>query len=262
MACKIFNAFEGCMEELAYQRPALHDMDPEVFPSGAPFSKSLIEISGSSEAGKSMLLWRLMARCLTPTYFGGRNCDIIFIDLQHKFDMEHFARQIKRLVSSSGEQYTTTELEEVVEKSLESIHLLNCYNSKDFDVALEFADGLLLKHSDCAMIAIDGLDRFYWLDTYVRRIRMQTHYLRNVERIRNLCERHGVCCAYTVDTNYLGVKRVGGVEGNAPGNVALRTNVNVEHRLYLQFRKNGERFLNERPVEIRDDGLHFINTQQ
>ncbi|XP_017476081.1 PREDICTED: DNA repair protein XRCC2 [Rhagoletis zephyria] len=259
MNCKIFNAFEGCMGEIAYRRPTLHDLDTEVFANDAPLSKSLTEISGPAEAGKSMLLWRLMARCLAPTYFGGRNCDIIFIDLRHKFDIEHFQKQIRRMVVSSTEQHTATELEEVVEKCLDSIHWLSCYSSNHFDAALETADILLMKHPDCALIAIDGLDAFYWLDTYARRIRMQTHYSRNVDRLRSLCDRHSVCCAYTVDTNYINAKRAKGTDANALGHPPLPTNVKVEHRLHLELRKNGERLLNERLVDIKDDGLYFLN---
>ncbi|CAD7015165.1 uncharacterized protein LOC101462603 [Ceratitis capitata] len=254
MACEIFNAFEGCIEELANQRPSLHDLDTELLPVNAPKSKSLIEISGVAEAGKSKLLWRLMAHCLAPTYFGGRNCDLIFIDMRHKFDLEHFKKQIFHLVASSGEPCTDGELNMMLEKCLDSIHLLNCYTPKHFDAALEIADGLLLKHSDCAMIAIDGLDAFYWLDTYEHRIRMQTHYARNVERVRQLCERHGICCAYTVDANYLGAKKTFGPPPFA-------SSVNVEYRLQLQLGKNGERTLNGKPAEIIEDVLHIVKQQ-
>ncbi|XP_067631063.1 DNA repair protein XRCC2 [Eurosta solidaginis] len=261
MACKVFNAFEGCIGELANQRLTLQDIDTELFPDGAPLNKSLIEISGSSEAGKSMLLWRLMIRCLPPTYFGGRNGDVIFIDLRHKFECEYFAEQIKHFVISSGEPHTLAELDGVAEKCLDSLHLLNCYTPKHFEAALELTEALLIKHTDCALIAIEGLDAFYWLDTYARRQRMQIHYSRNVERLRNLCERHGICCAYTVDANYLAAKRSKGVDGSEADQCACAPNVKVDHKLYLERRSSGERYLNGIPVEIRDNGLHFVKAR-
>lgn len=261
MACQVFNAYEGCVEEMANQRPSLEDIDREIFPDNSPKAKSLIEISGASESGKRVLLWRLMARCLTPTYFGGRNCDLIFVDLRHKFDTESFEQQILRLVAASGEQYSEAELQVMVEKCFDSMHILNCYSSKHFKAALEIVDGLLVKHSDCSLVAIDGLDAFYWLDTYERRIRMQKHYARNVERLRRLCDRHGVCCAYTINTNYLSGKKLKDVDNNILSRTLLQTSVKVEYRLQLQLGINGERTLNGMPVEIRDNSLYVLKKQ-
>ncbi|XP_069964398.1 DNA repair protein XRCC2 [Bactrocera oleae] len=261
MACQVFNAYEGCVEEMANQRPSLQDIDIEIFSENSPKARSLIEISGASESGKSVLLWRLMARCLTPTYFGGRNCDLIFIDLRHKFDAESFEEQIIRLVAASGEQHTTAELRVMVEKCFDSLHLLNCYNSKHFKAALEIVDGLLVKYSDCSLVVIDGLDAFYWLDTYERRIRMQTHYVRNVERLRRLCDRHGVCCAYTINTNYLGAKKLKGVDDNIFERTSMQTSVKVEYKLQLQLASNGERTLNGMAVEIRDNSFYVVEKQ-
>ncbi|XP_028895927.2 DNA repair protein XRCC2 [Zeugodacus cucurbitae] len=258
MAREVFNAFEGCVEEMANQRPSLQDMDIEVFPANSPKAKSLIEISGTTESGKSLLLWRLMVRCLTPTYFGGRNCDLIFIDLRHKFDIESFEQQILSLVAASGEQHTAAESQSVVEKCFDSMHLLNCYSSKHLKAALEIVDGLLLKHSDCSMVAIDGLDAFYWLDTYECRIRRQTHYARNVERLRKLCDRHGVCCAYTVNATYLSAKKLKDLDDNMLGRKSLQKSVKVEHKLQLQLANNGERTLNGMPVEIRQHSLFVV----
>uniref|UniRef100_A0A0A1XMZ9 DNA repair protein XRCC2 n=1 Tax=Zeugodacus cucurbitae TaxID=28588 RepID=A0A0A1XMZ9_ZEUCU len=206
MAREVFNAFEGCVEEMANQRPSLQDMDIEVFPANSPKAKSLIEIS----------------------------------------------------VAASGEQHTAAESQSVVEKCFDSMHLLNCYSSKHFKAALEIVDGLLLKHSDCSMVAIDGLDAFYWLDTYECRIRMQTHYARNVERLRKLCDRHGVCCAYTVNATYLSAKKLKDLDDNMLGRKSLQKSVKVEHKLQLQLANNGERTLNGMSVEIRQHSLFVV----
>ncbi|XP_037941531.1 uncharacterized protein LOC119674464 [Teleopsis dalmanni] len=171
---------------MAHKRPFLDNLDANILPCGGLKPKSLVEISGASNTGKSLVLNQLIARCLPPTYFGGKYCDAILIDLGHKFSVQHFEKLVTRVINESGEKCTPAENITVIHNCLNSVTALNCYTAEDFDLAFDIVEDILWENQNVSLLAIDTLDAFYWADTHKKLVRMTTHYNKLVTKLKQL----------------------------------------------------------------------------
>lgn len=202
----VISAYTAVIQQLAEARPTIESIGIDIFPDGGPTPMSLVEISGRPNSGKTAVLSEIMARCLPPTYFSGRYCDVIFLNLDHKLSIPNFVKNIKRIIVDSGEPSTLHEVDSVVESCLDSIQIINCFSSEEFDLAIESLEDILLANRNVALVAIDNIEAFYWNDVHKKLVRMSTHYNRHVRKLKNICEAHKISCVYTVDSNCLETK--------------------------------------------------------
>lgn len=247
----VTSAYEAVVQELAALRPPIDNLDTKLFSCGGPRPNTLIEISGFPNSGKTELLTHIMARCLPPTYFDCKYSDILFINMGHKFSIPKFREYLKRFICESKEKCTLEECNEVIESSLESTTVLNCYSANEFDLSFDLMEDILFKNRYINLIAIDDLDAFYWHDTFQKLVKMRSHYAKMIARLRSLCETHKVCCAYTVNSNYLEFRK-----STSSSNYAK---ISPEYTFRLKLLPNGSRTLNDSAITINESGIRFLD---
>uniref|UniRef100_A0A1B0BRM4 Methionyl/Leucyl tRNA synthetase domain-containing protein n=1 Tax=Glossina palpalis gambiensis TaxID=67801 RepID=A0A1B0BRM4_9MUSC len=92
---------------------------PELFLDDGLQSKSLVKILGANGSGKSVVLFQIMARAVLSNWPQGSYCEIMFIDLTHKFDEINFANNhLKRTLTRTHETTLTPENENKITKML------------------------------------------------------------------------------------------------------------------------------------------------
>lgn len=85
-------------------RPSLLHLDDVLFPDG-PKPGDVIQISGEVSVGKSMLLLKLLTKCLLPKeqesiQIGGLGAGVILIDTDHNISIIRLATFIEGIISN------------------------------------------------------------------------------------------------------------------------------------------------------------------
>ncbi|XP_065361593.1 DNA repair protein XRCC2-like [Calliphora vicina] len=248
----ILSGYQFKIKSIATQRPALKNIWNEVFPANGPQAKSLVEISGAPGTGKRILLYELMARATLSTCFGGKDSQVIFVDLCHKFDASSFTEYVKNVMNKNVSATSHRSLENSVKYPCESIIHLPCYLPDQFEFAFKDIEELLCDHKRVSLVAIDGLDTFYWDDCNTQLQRMTTHYKKLIQRLKPICQEHNICCAYTVDANYLLPKSK---------RSAYFPHSQIDYKLKLVKHIDGRRYLNDSPIEINCNGIEFLTNK-
>ncbi|XP_037827692.1 uncharacterized protein LOC119615756 [Lucilia sericata] len=244
----ILSGYQFMVKSIANQRPALNNIWSEVFPANGPQAKSLIEISGASGTGKRIVLYELMARASLPIYYGGKYSQIIFVDCCQKFDWDFY----KKCVENVMNQNVLICSQKAVRYNYESIIHLPCYLADQFEFAFVDIEELLWDYKKVSLLAIDGLDTFYWDDCNTQLQRMTTHYKKLLQRLKSLCQEHNICCAYTVDANYVLPKSK--INAYFPHSL-------IDYKLKLVKHSDGRRYFNDSPIEINNNGIEFTNNK-
>lgn len=233
LSTMIANGYQIIMRQKAGRRPLLENIWPEVFPMGFPLGKTLTEISGQPATGKSLILYHIMARAVIPREYGGKSSKVIFIDAKHKTGVVDFKKCLLNVALDTANANNPPAEPDVLNKCLESVIYLACYSTEQFQIALDDLEDLLWDHGDVALLAIDGLDTFYWEDCYRKVLRMSTHYHKLCQRIKPICQESNISCMYTLDTNYLKRRH----KYHPPSNL-------VDYKLNMVMKNNGRRYLN------------------
>ncbi|XP_073811363.1 X-ray repair cross complementing 2 isoform X3 [Musca autumnalis] len=199
----IASGYQLMVQSKADKRPSLENLWPNVFPPDTPKHSSLTEITG--EENEALLL-NVIARTILPKQYGGKSSQVILFDLNHKMDeIDKYllnAMSLNEHFSQEDRNFT----DEIVKECLNSIIYISCYSAEQFDLAIEELEDLLWDNENVSLLAIDGLDAFYWDDCYDRLRRMITHYRKLCQRLQKICKEHKICCIYTVETNYVQAK--------------------------------------------------------
>ncbi|KAH8415797.1 hypothetical protein KR222_001149, partial [Zaprionus bogoriensis] len=168
-------------------------LNSDIFPAGGPEPTALVELSGPPKSGKTLLLMQLVAQCLT-------RCDVVLLNASHKIDAPLLGQLVSAAVRSTHEHATPAELQQLCEKSMNSLEVYNCYCSQDMELTLKALEQfLLLENERISLIAVDALCEFYWLDEPQRKY---TYYMNWLARLKKICNRFYVCCIYTVDSSF------------------------------------------------------------
>ncbi|XP_055919065.1 uncharacterized protein LOC129951081 [Eupeodes corollae] len=250
----IFNAFELLVAQKASIRPKLHSLSTDLFPSNGPAAKSLIEITGPSNSGKTLLLNEIIALTILPTYFNGKESNVILIDLDHKLSIPHLMKVAEKIIKNSGEKTSQEDIQFTIELRMQSVQIINCYTPDQLEMAMDTLEDLLVANPDIALLAIDNIGAFYWLDTEKKLLKKETHYRNHITRLKNICRKHNIVCAYTMETNYIQSK-------------GLRAN--IDYRFEMQQNSNdgllGMTAIESAPgpsvdkiIRVDEFGMHFI----
>ncbi|KRF85742.1 uncharacterized protein Dvir_GJ26660 [Drosophila virilis] len=237
----IISAANLYLRQIGELRPSISDLKPSIFTTGGPEPRSLVEISGKRRSGKTLLLMQLVANCLT-------RCDVILININHKIDLQLLGKLLQDAVKNANPQATAVELQEICEKCMDSLEIINCFSSLDVRLAIKALDHhILLDNERVSLVAIDGLCEFYWFDLPPNvPMRKYTYYMKFLERIHRISKRFYVCCMYTVDSSYLKTSY-------APSRA-----INIDHKLQLNcFR--GKRTLNNKRIVINESGIQVMD---
>lgn len=244
----ILSGYQLMVRSFAAQRPTLNNIWNEVFLPNGPQEKSLIEISGAPGTGKSLLLYELMARATLSTFYGGKHAQIIFIDLSHKFDLNVFIDIVQNTMNRHFMVSSQRPLVDSLKWPCESIINVPCYSADQFEIAFEDIEELLWDNKRVSMIAIDALDTFYWDECNHQVQRMNTHYKKLIQRLKPICQEHNICCAYTVDANYLMTKSK---------SCAYFPHSLIDYKLKLVKHNDGRRYLNDSLINFNFNSIKF-----
>lgn len=74
------------------KRPRLVNLHSLLLPAPVMEDRSIVEIHGGTGSGKSVLMTHLIAQCILDVDCGGCGGSAVFIDLDHKFDIDRLHR--------------------------------------------------------------------------------------------------------------------------------------------------------------------------
>lgn len=226
-----------------FSSETLENVWDNLFPNNAPAPKSLIEISGAPGTGKSIVLQELMARALLMNTYSGYNYHVLFLDLTHKFHLNGFIAFLENLMKRDIDS-SHQPVENRLTTCCESLICLDCYSSEQFEFVFEEFDDLLSNGNRFSLIAIDGLDSFYW-DECINPL----HYINLLQSLKILCQQHNICCAYTVDEIYVAQKAMEPTSFFHPL---------IDYKLQLTVEKDGRNYINDSPIQLNYDGVKFL----
>ncbi|XP_017046296.1 uncharacterized protein LOC108091542 [Drosophila ficusphila] len=177
-------------------------------------AQDLVEISGSVESGKSLVLQQLIAHCLAPYKFGGREWSVLLINLSHKISRESLTKSLKAELRANSEVGTEGPedsphkeqlLAEIAGECLRRVRFFNCFCTEDVNMALVDSRFAVLQNPSVQLVALDTLSEFYWLDFAQRTEKLSRfrHYRLWQARLERLCREAIVCGMYTVDSAFL-----------------------------------------------------------
>ncbi|XP_034477270.1 uncharacterized protein LOC117783831 [Drosophila innubila] len=230
------------LQQLGKQRPSISDLNSNIFTNGGPEPSSLVEISGVRKSGKSLLLMQLVAHYV-------QRCDVIFFNISNKIDAQLLGRLIKDALENSNPNATPAELEDKIEKCMDSLKIINCFSSSQLEMAIKALDQyILLDNGRISLIAVDSLCEFYWLDLEPEaRQRKYTYYMNWLARLKKICNKFYVSCIYTVDSSF-----------NRNQYTSSRS-ISIDYKLHLDLLRSGVRTLNDQNICINDKGVQIID---
>lgn len=190
-------------------RPPLCKLAPDIILHCGPYPTEIIEISGESNVGKSILLLEFIAKAIIPVEHGGKGAAIFFIDLSANFHVFSFLPILekhilhhKMTVSTSMDtedlHAVTENVQEIIHASMKNLLIFKCFSSGEWDRIMLEIELTLTDSLKVSLVAIDSLGAFYWNDkSDANPIRMET-YLRNLLKdLQKMLKTHGLVLAYT-----------------------------------------------------------------
>uniref|UniRef100_A0A8C2WW07 RecA family profile 1 domain-containing protein n=1 Tax=Cyclopterus lumpus TaxID=8103 RepID=A0A8C2WW07_CYCLU len=140
-------------------RRCLKDIEPQLFPEhGGPNHGEVVELYGTEGTGKTELLYHLLCRCVLPVASGGLEVDVVFVDTNYSLDM-------LRLVSILDSRLNADESDEAaLHLCLSRLLVVHCSSSSQLVLTLHFLETSLSSRPGLALLAIDSISAFYWLD--------------------------------------------------------------------------------------------------
>ncbi|XP_041670194.1 DNA repair protein XRCC2 [Cheilinus undulatus] len=148
-------------------RRCLKDIEPRLFPEdGGPNHGEVVELYGLEGTGKTELLYHLLCRCVLPKASGGLEVDVVFVDTDYSLDMLRLVSILdNRLNTARSTGSPSATLDEVVLRScLSRLLVVHCSSSSQLLLTLHFLETTLTSRPGLALLLIDSISAFYWLD--------------------------------------------------------------------------------------------------
>uniref|UniRef100_A0A673AQ30 RecA family profile 1 domain-containing protein n=1 Tax=Sphaeramia orbicularis TaxID=375764 RepID=A0A673AQ30_9TELE len=138
-------------------RRCLKDIEPRLFPKdGGPNHGEVVELFGPEGTGKTEVLYHLLSRCILPVAAGGLEVDVVFVDTDYSLDM-------LRLVSILDNKLNPGTLG-TLHSCLSRLLVVHCSSSSQLLLTLHFLETTLSSRPGLALLLIDSVSAFYWLD--------------------------------------------------------------------------------------------------
>ncbi|XP_002733158.1 DNA repair protein XRCC2-like [Saccoglossus kowalevskii] len=156
------------------RKPDLHGIDPVLFTSSIP-PGNIIELFGKGGCGKTEILLHWIANCILPVKWqgielGGCNIDVLFIDNDWHFSILRLVNVIECCINHKIRNHLTNEnsvsvdVESIIKFSLQHLYVERCHDSLEFLISLEMLETLLGNKPNIAVIMVDSISAFYWMD--------------------------------------------------------------------------------------------------
>ncbi|KAH8835175.1 P-loop containing nucleoside triphosphate hydrolase protein [Flagelloscypha sp. PMI_526] len=145
----------------------------EPFPTGIPDIDTLhpipgdvIEVQGPTNSGKSLLVYHIIASCISPQFDSGPgwNRVAIYLDTDGTFNMQSFVYILRA-------HFIRFELPmSELELSLGKLHVFRVSSTTQIAITLLHIPRYLAKNCptfELGLVAIDSISAFYWQDKYM-----------------------------------------------------------------------------------------------
>uniref|UniRef100_UPI00398EB979 DNA repair protein XRCC2 n=1 Tax=Pristiophorus japonicus TaxID=55135 RepID=UPI00398EB979 len=138
-------------------RSSLKHLEPRLFTEdGLPGHGDTVEFHGPEGAGKTEMLYHLMASCILPESTGGLQVEVVFIDTDYHFDMLRLVTILEHRLAQSTE--------ETVKQCLAHLFLVHCSSSTQLLLLLHSLEGMVCSHPALCLLIVDSMSAFYWID--------------------------------------------------------------------------------------------------
>ncbi|EZA58731.1 DNA repair protein XRCC2 [Ooceraea biroi] len=230
---------EGGLELLSRlnEKPRSTNLDEVLFPDGIN-SKSIVEITGPSSTGKTVLLCQFIAKCILPARYKGiqiDGCDAcaILIDTLGHVQMSKVAELMTSMVCSAyrsaGVQAPAETVDMIVTGCLKNLTVIGCCNSDQFQLALHTLEDEFLCNERITLLAIDNILAYYWQERREKGLFSMDQYTKTLVRIVQ-----AQTCQFSIVTAYTrwdGPSSESEVSVKHTENLLGRTDVNYRLRL-------------------------------
>ncbi|XP_026218113.1 DNA repair protein XRCC2 [Anabas testudineus] len=148
-------------------RRCLKDIEPRLFPEdGGPDHGEVVELYGTEGTGKTELLYHLLCRCVLPKAAGGLEVDVGFVDTDYSLDMLRLVSILDNRLNAA--RSTSSPLagsdEAVLRSCLSRLLVVHCSSSSQLLLTLHFLENSLSSRPALALLLIDSISAFYWVD--------------------------------------------------------------------------------------------------
>jgi len=139
----------------------------------------IVEIKGPSGSGKTHLLYYLICSCILPHRFGGWNKASVVFDTDGTFDVHRLQTLLRaRLPRSFPPDENSTG--QIISGALRNVHIFRPKSSSQLAAGLANLSSYHIRSlptSEIALLAIDSVGSFYWLDRFAVEQRMSSHLM-------------------------------------------------------------------------------------
>ncbi|XP_075226969.1 X-ray repair cross complementing 2 isoform X2 [Lycorma delicatula] len=237
-------------------RPSLSELSDALFPDGLK-SKEVIEICGDINCGKTLLLIKLIIKCILPKavnniIINGLDCTVILINIDHHFQIfkltELMEQYLDKCIVNTSDNQSSNNMdfvnkENIIKYSLKNLILFNIYNGFQLQVTLHSLKQLIADNSKISLVILDSISSNYWQDIqtgfYGNIRKMDAYAKRILKSLKNCINDFNMCLIYTCQSNF---KSAASIRKIDEINFGL-DNDNVTRKIYLQtfqFLKNGK----------------------
>ncbi|XP_078393048.1 DNA repair protein XRCC2 [Cetorhinus maximus] len=138
-------------------RSSLKHLEPRLFTEdGSPSHGDTVEFHGPEGAGKTEMLYHLVASCILPESTGGLQVEVLFIDTDYHFDMLRLVTILEhRLAQSTVES---------VKQCLGRLFFVHCSSSAQLLLLLHSLETMVCSHPALCLLIVDSMSAFYWID--------------------------------------------------------------------------------------------------
>ncbi|XP_010752747.1 DNA repair protein XRCC2 [Larimichthys crocea] len=148
-------------------RRCLKDIEPRLFPEdGGPNHGEVVELYGTEGTGKTELLYHLLCRCVLPVATGGLEVDVVFVDTDYSLDMLRLVSILDSRLNAgrpTGSSAASSD-EAALRSCLSRLLVVHCSSSSQLLLTLHFLETSLSSRPGLALLLIDSISAFYWLD--------------------------------------------------------------------------------------------------
>ncbi|XP_049542850.1 uncharacterized protein LOC125955749 [Anopheles darlingi] len=190
--------------------PSTHErarsLEKIIFRYGAPKPGELVEISGASNTGKSLLLLELIAHIILPTNCGGTGQEVVLIDCENSYDSSLMLDVMEKGIQKDAEPEVAAtldvqQLKRIQEEALQRLHRFACHTLEIYDFCLRALKyRLFIRHPSIRYVLVDSIASFYWTTTkcYKKRALL----MERCETLRRMAQLYKRVIVYTKPSSF------------------------------------------------------------
>ncbi|XP_044032190.1 DNA repair protein XRCC2 isoform X2 [Siniperca chuatsi] len=117
-------------------------------------------------SGKTELLYHLLCRCVLPAVTGGLEVDVVFVDTDYSLDMLRLVSILDSRLNAARSTVSPSAAsdEAALRSCLSRLLVVHCSSSSQLLLTLHFLQTSLSSRPSLALLLIDSISAFYWLD--------------------------------------------------------------------------------------------------